>query len=69
MPKASKAGGKTWTTMEESKLYELALANTPLWQIAHALGRSEAAVREKARALKLTLIEEIDAADKRGGDE
>lgn len=48
MAKAPKNHRKEWTTSQERKLEKLAEGNTPTRLIAWELGRTEAALRQKA---------------------
>jgi hypothetical protein len=47
--------GKEWTQAQEQKLEKLADGNTPTRVIGIKLGRSEDAVRSKARELNVSL--------------
>lgn len=47
--------GKPWTTKDERELTDYARSNTPTRLIAHKMGRSEDAVRNRASDMGLSL--------------
>lgn len=55
MPKYDRNAGRKWTKAEQSRLRELAKANTPTRVIGLKLGRSENAVRSRASELGVSL--------------
>lgn len=55
MAKPPKNHGKAWTNDDLAKLKDLAKGNTPTGLIAHAMGRTETAIRAKASAEELSL--------------
>jgi hypothetical protein len=58
------------TDDDEERLRQLVLANTPPFQIAEALGRTESAVKARAHSLGITLrFWDLDAAACRNGAE
>ncbi len=52
---SAKNSRKPWTSAQIDKLHDLVQHNTPTRLIAYKLGRTEDAVRAKAKALKLSL--------------
>lgn len=55
MPRSDRNAGEQWTRADQSRLRELAAANTPTRVIGLKLGRSENAVRAKASELGVSL--------------
>ncbi len=51
----AKNARKPWTSAQVEKLRDLVKHNTPTRLIAYKLGRTEEAIRAKAKALKLSL--------------
>jgi hypothetical protein len=55
MAKTPKNHGTAWTPEDLAQLAKLAKGNTPTGLIAHAMGRTEAAVRAKASEEEVSL--------------
>ena len=55
MPKKPPNSGKPWTPQGETQLKELAKGNTPTRVIALKVGRTPAAVQQKASEIGLSL--------------
>jgi hypothetical protein len=55
MPKQPPNHGKPWTPVDDGKLKNLLQHNTPTGLIAHALGRTEDAVRSHASEIDVSL--------------
>lgn len=55
MPKYTRNTGNTWTSVEISKIRELARQNTPTRVIGLKLGRTESSVRTQASINNISL--------------
>ena len=55
MSKSTRNSGNNWSKNDQSQLRKLAKGNTPTGVIGLKLGRSEAAIRNKASELKISL--------------
>jgi len=52
---SSRGGGKEWTTEQVEQLHDLAAGNTPVGVMSVKLGRTEDAIRSKAKSEGISL--------------